>query len=230
MTPPKIGGYNELIYNTLQKFGLTYCHQPGCPEIRFRGFTEPWEEMRISDVVSFSKGRGYSKADLLPTGNPILLYGSLYTRYKTSLTATDTFADIRNNSVISRGNEVVVPASGETAQDIARATAILSPGIILGGDLNILITNRQINSSFLALDLTYGRSHYRLVSKAQGASVVHLHNSDFAGLCVVLPQIDEQIKISQFFIDFDDMLTSRENEIYKFCSLKQGLLDKMFVN
>ncbi len=63
------------------------------PEIRFAGFTGDWEQRKLGDIVSFSKGSGYSKADLQNTGTPIILYGRLYTKYETVISEVDTFAD-----------------------------------------------------------------------------------------------------------------------------------------
>lgn len=37
------------------------------PEIRFKGFTDDWEQRKLSDVATFSKGSGYSKSDLKKT-------------------------------------------------------------------------------------------------------------------------------------------------------------------
>ena len=55
------------------------------PAIRFKGFTDPWEQRKLGELVQFSKGAGYSKGDLKESGTPIILYGRLYTKYDTNL-------------------------------------------------------------------------------------------------------------------------------------------------
>ena len=50
----------------------------GKPEIRFKGYTDEWEQRKLNDVAEFSKGNGYSKGDLTESGTPIILYGRLY--------------------------------------------------------------------------------------------------------------------------------------------------------
>ena len=122
------------------------------PKRRFNEFenSEAWEQRKLGEVANFSKGRGYSKNDLTEEGTPIILYGSLYTNYQTVINEVNTFTVDKVNSVYSLGNEVVVPSSGESAEDIARASAIANKGIILGGDLNIIYPNENINSIFLA--------------------------------------------------------------------------------
>jgi len=74
----------------------------------------------LGDIATLSKGNGYSKSDLSASGNPIILYGRLYTNYETTIRNVDTFVKLKDKSVISQGGEVIVPASGETAEDISR--------------------------------------------------------------------------------------------------------------
>ena len=105
------------------------------PEIRFKSFTDPWEQRKLDEIANFSKGVGYSKNDLCEEGTPIILYGRLYTKYETSIFDVDTFVKEKAGSVYSKGGEVIVPASGETAEDISIASVVVKPGILLGGDL-----------------------------------------------------------------------------------------------
>lgn len=198
------------------------------PNIRFNGFNQEWEETAISSKASFSKGKGYSKADIEQTGEPLLLYGSLYTDYKTNINDVTTFAKKKEGSVVSTGKEVVVPASGETAEDIARASAIHKDGIILGGDLNVITADDSVDKSYLALELTYGKSHNKLVKKAQGISVVHLHNSDIQELDILFPDPAEQQKIGSFFRALDELIAAKEQELEKLRQLKAALLQQMF--
>ena len=198
------------------------------PPIRFKGFTEPWQKYPIKKMVTFAKGRGYSKSDLRETGCPVLLYGMLYTDYRTNVTSTDKYVCKNEWSVLSKGTEVVVPASGETAEDIARASAVLTDGIILGGDLNIIYPNSDLAPAFLAMELTYGCSHRKLVKKAQGISVVHLHNSDIAELEINIPSYDEQCKISDYFHSQDKAINNSLEEITKLKTIKQACLQQMF--
>ncbi|MBQ9044006.1 MAG: hypothetical protein IJ111_14475, partial [Eggerthellaceae bacterium] len=124
------------------------------PAIRFDGFTDPWEQRKLGELADFSKGQGYSKADLTDAGTPIILYGRLYTNYETVISNVDTFAVQREGSVVSQGNEVVVPGSGETAEDISVASAVLQSGVLLGGDLNIIRPYAELDQTFLALAIT----------------------------------------------------------------------------
>ena len=199
------------------------------PEIRFSGFIDDWEQRKLGDVAEFSKGSGYSKGDLVEYGTPIILYGRLYTNYETRISDVDTFVEAKVGSVYSKGGEVIVPASGETAEDIARAATVDKSGILLGGDLNIVMPNKDINSSFLAISISSGNPQRELAKKAQGKSVVHIHNEEIKNLVLPFPIKDEQNKIASYFCQLDNLITLHQRELEKLKKIKLSMLEKMFV-
>ena len=199
------------------------------PAIRFRGFTDAWEQRELNEMASFSKGSGYSKNDILSSGTPIILYGRLYTKYETSIRDVDTFVTAKPRSVYSRGGEVIIPASGETAEDISIASVVEREGVILGGDLNVVTPDNSLTSMFLALTITFGETHQELSRFAQGKSVVHLHNTDLQGIKIIFPSRPEQEKINSFFRRLDRLITLHQRELEKLRNIKKACLEKMFV-
>ena len=199
------------------------------PEIRFAGFTDPWEQRKLGEIASFSKGSGYSKADIRESGIPLFLYGRMYTQYETRVDSVDTFAAPRPGTLYSKGTEIVVPASGESAEDIARASAITREGIALGGDLNVVYPQRMVTPLFLAYGLSHGSSQKLLAQKAQGKTVVHIHASDLKGLGIAFPDVTEQQAIGTFFSSLDDLITLHQRKLELLRNIKKSLLDKMFV-
>ena len=199
------------------------------PEIRFKGFTDDWEQRKLEDLASFSKGSGYSKSDLQASGTPIVLYGRLYTKYETVIKDIDTFVDALADSVYSQGGEVIVPASGETAEDISIASVVEKPGIVLGGDLNIIHPTDDLDSTFLAISISHGNPHKEMAKRAQGKSVVHLHNNDLAQIKLWYPSVTEQRKISQYFSGLDTLITLHQRKLEKLQNLKKAMLEKMFI-
>ena len=184
------------------------------PEIRFKGFTDAWEQRKVGDIAEFSKGVGYSKGDLRETGTPIILYGRLYTNYQFFLGEIYTFATPKDGSVYSKGNEVIIPASGETAEDIARASAVEKSGILLGGDLNVLRPFKFINPLFLSLTISNGEPHKNLAKRAQGKSVVHIHNSDIQDVSILFPSRLEQDRIVSVFRKLDNLITLHQRKSF----------------
>mgnify|MGYP001742510167 FL=1 len=199
------------------------------PKRRFKGFTDAWEQRKLGDIATFSKGNGYSKSDLVPSGNPIILYGRLYTNYETTISNVDTFVELKDKSVLSQGGEVIVPASGETAEDISRASVVKNQGIIIGGDLNVIKANHLLDPTFLALTISNGGQQKELSKRAQGKSVVHLHNSDLQEVNLTFPLLNEQKEISTLFEKMDNIITLHQRKLDKLKNLKQAYLNEMFV-
>ncbi|WP_170238242.1 restriction endonuclease subunit S [Streptococcus suis] len=201
------------------------------PRLRFPGFTDAWKQRKLREVATFVKGNGYSKKDLVIEGSPIILYGRLYTKYETVISEVDTFVSVEDNKnsvVYSEGGEVLVPASGESSLDIARASVVAKKGIILGGDINIIRLHSEIFPVFLALTISNGKQQKGLSKRAQGKSVVHLHNSDLKKVDLDFPTLPEQEAIGNFFSDLDQLITLHQRKLDDVKELKKALLQKMF--
>lgn len=112
-----------------------------------------------------------------------------------------------------------MPASGETAEDISIASVVKKPGILLGGDLNIVTPNDDVDAAFLALSISHGRTHKNLSKLAQGKSIVHIHNSDIQMVEVATPTKAEQSAISSFFIKLENLITLHQRERSCFSSV-----------
>jgi len=205
--------------------------QPGTttPKIRFKGFSGGWVEKKLGELATFSKGRGYSKRDLSASGTPIVLYGRLYVAYQTEITDVDTFVIEKKGSVKSTGKEVIVPTSGETAEDIARASAIRTAGILLGGDLNIVLPYDELDSVFLALTLSNGKPQMDLAKRAQGKTVVHVRKGDLESVQILFPKPAEQQKIGTYFRTLDSLISQHTLHLEKLKQIKSACLEKMFV-
>ncbi len=199
------------------------------PEIRFEGFTDPWEQRKLGELCTISKGHGYSKADIRDDGTPLILYGRLYTQYESRIENVDTFAVEQEGSLLSKGNEVIVPASGETAEDIAVASSVRRSGIIFGGDLNVVTPVSRLDPDYTALAITYSKAHDDLARRAQGKSVVHVHGNDIAEVEISYPSESEQKRISTTVLTLDNLITLHQRKLELLRNIKKSLLDRMFV-
>lgn len=198
------------------------------PEVRFEGFTEDWKDEQLEHLGHFLKGNGYSKSDIRKSGHPIILYGRLYTNYNLLIDNVDTFTQPKEGSVYSEGGEVIIPSSGESAEDIIIASVVKNEQVILGGDLNIIRPKENLNSKFLALSISNGLVYKELVKKAQGKSVVHIRNSDLQETYLPYPDIYEQEKIADLFLNLDKLIKNHQTQLTKLKNLKKAMLTKMF--
>lgn len=199
------------------------------PALRFKGFNDDWAQRKLKNLVSFSKGKGYTKNDLLSNGTPILLYGMLYTNYLERYSNFFTYAKANLKSVYSTKHEVVMPDSGETSVDIARASWVDKPGVILGGGLIILKPKDIIFPGFLAYSLTYGKNHKDIASKAQGKSVVHIHSKDLANLKFFFPKnIVTQRKICNLLEEVNTYISLQQRKLKQYQLIKKWLCSVVF--
>ena len=169
----------------------------------------------MGEVAAFSKGCGYSKSDLKDSGIPVILYGRLYTNYETVIKEVDTFVDCIGGAVYSKGGEIITPSSGETSEDISIASVVEKSGILLGGDLNIIYPQNLLDSIFIAISISNGKPHKDMAKRAQGKSVVHLHNGDLAQIEIDYPSIDEQTRISSYFQSLDHLITLHQSKPFE---------------
>ena len=166
----------------------------------------------MGELCTISKGHGYSKADIRDAGTPLILYGRLYTQYESRIENVDTFAVEQEGSLLSKGNEVIVPASGETAEDIAVASSVRRSGIIFGGDLNVVTPVSRLDPDYTALAITYSKAHDDLARRAQGKSVVHVHGNDIAEVEISYPSESEQKRISTVVLGLDNLITLHQRK------------------
>ena len=119
---------------------------------------------------------------------------------------------MKSHSVLSEGNEIIVPSSGESSEEISRASVVAKKGVILGGDLNIIRLTKKFSSVFVAITLSNGSQQKELSKRAQGKSVVHLHNSDLKEVNLFFPTLPEQAAIGSFFQELDQLITLQQRE------------------
>lgn len=164
------------------------------PKLRFREFEKEWEEKNLKNIAIFSKGKLISKEDISETGIECIRYGELYTTYNEVISNVVSKTNLNiSNLVLSEKNDIIIPCSGETAMDIAKASCVIKSGVALGGDLNIL--KLKENGIFLSYYLN-NKAKYQIASLAQGASVVHLYEDHLKKLKVKIPNLKEQKKIA----------------------------------
>ena len=200
------------------------------PNIRFPEFSGEWNEECLSDIADIHKGAGISKDQLSDEGESCILYGELYTKYKSeTIKEVISKTNIDNTKLVrSKANDVIIPCSGETAEDIATARCVLNDNILLGGDLNI-IRLHGYDGSFISYQLN-GKRKYDIAKVAQGVSVVHLYGEHLKGVKTVNPCLEEQQKISKLLQLLDERISTQTKIIDKLQTLIKGISCRIFAS
>ena len=198
------------------------------PNLRFPEFTGEWKEERLDEIATLSKGVGISKEQLSNDGEPCILYGELYTKYKSEIIKeVDSRTNIDNSKLKrSKANDVIIPCSGETEVDIATARCVPFDNILLGGDLNI-ISLYQYDGAFMSYQLN-GKRKYDIAKVAQGVSVVHLYGEHLKAISTYNPCLQEQQKIAKLLSLLDERIATQNKIIEDLKKLKSAIIDQLY--
>ena len=193
------------------------------PPLRFPEFTEEWKAEQLDNIATLSKGIGISKEQLSEDGEPCILYGELYTKYKSEIIKqVESKTDINGSKLKrSKANDVIIPCSGETAVDIATARCVPFDNILFGGDLNV-ISLHQYDGAFMSYQLN-GKRKYDIARVAQGVSIVHLYGEHLKAIKTYNPTLPEQQKIAKLLSLLDDRIDTQNKIIEKLQSLIKGI-------
>lgn len=199
-------------------------------KIRLKGFSQPWEEYRLDDLVTIFKGYGLSKEKLSNNGPfPCLLYGEIFTTYDTVVDNCASHTCF-NEGLPSKTGDILMPGSTTTyGVDLAKAICVLHDDILLGGDVVVLRKRdyATYNSYFLAAVLTNIKKR-EIEQITQGITIIHLNTRALPNITVSLPKdVNEQFKIASILSAMDSEISSLEAERDKYKNIKQGMMQQL---
>ena len=197
------------------------------PHLRFTEFSGEWKEELLDRIATLSKGIGIPKEQLSEDGDPCILYGELYTKYKSEIIKqVESKTDIDGSKLKrSKANDVIIPCSGETAVDIATARCVPFDSILLGGDLNV-ISLHKYDGAFMSYQLN-GKRKYDIARVAQGVSVVHLYGEHLKTIKTYNPTLPEQQKIAILLSLLDERIATQNKIIEDLKKLKCAIIEKV---
>jgi type I restriction enzyme, S subunit len=199
------------------------------PKLRFPEFrgAGAWEPSTLGEKSSILKGKGISKADIDPSGQQACIrYGELYTRYGETIREVISRTKVPPSELfLSKRDDVIIPSSGETKIDIAKASCVLAADVALGGDLNVI--RSKLNGSFLSYYLN-GPKKLEIAKVAQGDSVVHLYPHQLEALSIDLPKPAEQQKIAECLSSVDELMAAQARKVDALKTHKKGLMQQLF--
>jgi len=199
------------------------------PQLRFPEFqdTGEWEIKRLGEVSQIFKGKGISKKDINEKGNFFCIrYGELYTDYKEVINKVNNRTNLSQKELIfGKFNDVLIPSSGETKEDIASSSCLDVDYVAIGGDINII--RSDLNGVFLSY-LMRGNLKKKIAQIAQGDSIVHLYPNQLKKLLIPYPSLPEQKKIADFLSKIDALIDLYENKLNQLQEYKRGLLQNLF--
>jgi len=194
---------------------------------RLRGFAGEWRSVKLGDLATFSKGSGLPKSAIRPDGSePCIHYGELFTQYGETIDLVLGRTDQPCNAVLSIAHDVLMPTSDVTPRGLAKASCILSDGVVLGGDILIIRPNPSaLHGPFLSYLIRYEAE--QILQLVTGSTVFHIYASDMKNFKFSCPSVEEQAGIVAHLTDISSQLTSLEARRQKTLALKQATMQKL---
>ncbi|RHT34595.1 restriction endonuclease subunit S [Coprobacillus sp. AM32-11LB] len=185
------------------------------PDIRFKGFTEAWEQRKLGDVTQIIMGQSpdgstYSekpKDYILVQGNSDIKDGWVEPRlWTTQMTKKADVGDL----IMS----VRAPAGsmGKTAYNV-----------VIGRGVAAIKGNEFIFQSLIKKDI---EGFWKKITT--GSTFESLNSNDIKNSNLLVPVNEEQIKIGQYFSQLDNLITLHQRECDQLKELKKSMLKKMF--
>ena len=196
-------------------------------QTRLPGFSGKWEVKRLGDVATFYKGKGLPKSSLTYDGvDPCIHYGELFTHYAEAVGEITSRTNGAKDSFRSIANDVLMPTSDVTPSGLAKASCVNVDGIILGGDILVIRSNRiLVLGAFLSYVIR--REEDQVLRLVSGSTVYHLYGSDMKKFKFWLPSLSEQTAIATVLADMDNELKTLESRLAKTRKLKQGMMHEL---
>jgi len=205
-------------------------HKENVPKIRFPGFTDAWEDRKLSDLMFFSNGinapkQSYGKGRKMISVMDILSKELLtYEQIKGSVKVNDK---IEQKNKVEKGDLVFVRSS-EIREEVGWAKAYLQEEYALYSGFSIRGKKKSsYDAYFIELSINHTNRN-QIERKAGGSTRFNVSQEILNNIIIFEPTFDEQVKISEFFKGLDNNITLHQRKLNNVKNLKAGLLQKMF--
>ena len=192
------------------------------PKIRFKGFTEDWEQRKLEDVSKFSQGfqvdlnkQEYSKSE----NNIRFIRIVDYTQ------KTEDLRYIVNDTKYNliKNDDVIVVRYGATAGFVGHGiTGVLANNMFKIDPIN------EINKNYLYTFMNMEKI-YKILNNSNGSSAMPALNFASVGnIEISFPKYEEQTKIAMCLENLDNLITLHQRKCDKLINVKKSMLEKMF--
>ena len=207
------------------------------PEIRFKGFTDPWEQRKLAELTkTITTGKSVNSDEgEVSDGNIGVL--------KTSCVSYDRFNPSESKPVVKSEQQLVKCAVEKDSVIVSRmntpervgACGYVStdfPNLFLPDRLWKLKFQDTVDTYFVYMMLVSSAYKEKITSMASGTSgsMYNIPKETFLNLQLVIPaKIDEQKQLGKILKKIDTLITLHQRKLEKLQNIKKSCLEKMFV-
>ena len=201
------------------------------PEIRFKGFTDPWEQRKLGEMGQTYTGlSGKTKDDFGHGQARFVTYMNVFSNPISNPEMTEPIEiDPKQNEV--EVGDVFFTTSSETPEEVGMSSILLEKRgkTYLNSFCFGFRPSEKIDSYYLAYMLRSESTRAKIILLAQGISRYNISKNKVMEIAVSLPSLDEQKLIGQYFSQLDNLITLHQRELEKLQNIKKSMLEKMFV-
>lgn len=195
------------------------------PEIRFAGFSEPWEQRKLTEFVQFYSGLTYAPSDVRESGTLVLRSSNVNNGEIVNADNVYVRPEVVNSENVKEGDIIVVVRNGSRSL-IGKHARIkhFMPDTVIGAFMTGVRSECPEFTNAL-LDTAHFDEE---VSKNMGATINQITGYMFSKMEFKVPYLEEQKKIGQYFECLDNLITLHQRKHEKLVTLKKAMLEKMF--
>ena len=201
------------------------------PEIRFRGFTDAWEQRKLGEMGQTYTGlSGKTKDDFGHGQARFVTYMNVFSNPISNPEMTEPIEiDPKQNEV--EVGDVFFTTSSETPEEVGMSSVLLEKWgkTYLNSFCFGFRPSEKIDGYYLAYMLRSESARAKITLLAQGISRYNISKNKVMEIAVSLPSLDEQKMIGQYFCQLDNLITLHQRELEKLQNIKKSMLEKMFV-
>ena len=195
------------------------------PEIRFKGFTDPWEQRKFSDIT-FPAGE--KNRDNLPLESYSITneHGFIPQDEKFENGGTMREADKRMYYIVSPNSFAYNPARINVGSIGYQNTG---KDVIVSSLYEVFKTSDDVDDRLLWHWFKSPDFQKLIFQLQEGGVRLYFYYDKLCMGTVSLPSLEEQRKIGQFFDSLDTLITLHQRKLEKLQNIKKSCLEKMFV-
>ncbi|ROR25871.1 type I restriction enzyme S subunit [Mobilisporobacter senegalensis] len=197
------------------------------PKIRFKEFTDAWEQRKLGEWGLFYYGHSCPKWSVTEEATiPCIRYGELYTKFGTKIDKVYSYTNMPTDKLrFSKGTEVLIPRVGEDPMDYNHCTWLSVPGVAIGEMISVYNTEQSPLFTATMFNATLQKE---FAIRVEGGSVTNLYYEKLKNINVLFPSLAEQEKIAACFEQLDNLITLHQRKLDRLKQMKQGYLQLMF--
>ena len=200
------------------------------PAIRFKGFSDAWEQRKFSDVVATRRGLTYKPSDIRKNGVRVLRSSNIA---EDSFVLSDEDVFVVREAVnidCVRANDILITAANGSSRLVGKHTIIsgIPEESAVHGGFMLLGTTKEPHFVNASMGSSWYRRFIELFVAGGNGAIGNLNKNDLDNQDIAIPSEKEQKKIGSFFRQLDNLITLHQRKFEKLTNVKKSMLEKMF--